>query len=130
MTHIPKQSNLRGHSVEMRYMSWLHNHGTCCLSGRIDIEIAHTGGLAQGKGLGRKANLSTCLPLSRPLHHAEERSRAEFWTRAGFPNNQHLDFAERLYDLFETNQPPADLFADMQAQADRAFLAEILRRET
>ena len=112
---------------ERRYYAWLHNF-PCCLSGRIDVEIAHTGGLAQGKGIGRKAALWTCLPLSAPLHHAEEAGRDAFWRGAGV---KPLPFAERLYDIFENGASLSDGFAligDMQAKADRAFLAEILGR--
>lgn len=114
--------------AERRYYAWLHNF-PCCLSGRTwDVQIAHTGGLAQGKGMGRKAALWTCLPLSAPLHWAEETDRATFWRHAGV---KPLPFAERLYDIFENGASLADGFAligDMQAQADRAYLATILAR--
>lgn len=113
---------------ERRYFTWLHNF-PCCLSGRTwDVQIAHTGGLAEGKGMGRKAALSTCLPLSYPLHVAEEANREAFWHGAGV---DRLPFAERLYDIFENGASLADGFAligDMQAQADRGYLAEILGR--
>lgn len=112
---------------ERRYYAWLHNF-PCCLSGRVDVQIAHTGGLAQGKGMGRKAALWTCLPLSAPLHAAEEANREAFWRGAGV---DRLPFAERLYDIFEGGASLVDGFAlihDMQAQADRRYLAAILAR--
>lgn len=113
--------------TERRYYAWLHNF-PCCLSGRPDVQIAHTGGLAQGKGMGRKAALWTCLPLSAPLHWAEEANRDAFWHGAGV---KPLPFAERLYDIFGNGASLADGFAligDMQAKANRFFLADILSR--
>lgn len=110
---------------ERRYYAWLHNF-PCCLSGRPDVQIAHTGGLAQGKGMGRKAALWTCLPLSFPLHVAEEANREAFWRGAGV---DRLPFAERLYGIFEGGASLIDGFAlihDMQAKADRSYLAAIL----
>lgn len=113
--------------AERHYYTWLHNF-PCCLSGRVDVQIAHTGGLTEGKGMGRKAALSTCLPLSAPLHWAEEAGRVNFWRGTGV---SPLPFAERLYDIFEAGGNLADGFAlihDMQAKADRSFLAAILAR--
>lgn len=111
--------------AERRYYAWLHNF-PCCLSGRIDVQIAHTGGLTQGKGMGRKAALWTCLPLSHRLHVIEEANREAFWRCTGI---DRLAFAERLYDIYENGASLADgyaLIGDMQAKADRSYLASIL----
>lgn len=118
---------MRFSEAERRYYRWLHNF-PCCLSGRPDVQIAHTGGLAQGKGMGRKAALWTCLPLAAPLHWAEEAGRDDFWRGAGV---RPLPFAERLYDIFEAGGNLADGFAlihDMQAMVNRDYLADILAR--
>lgn len=124
----------RGTAEERRYFKWLHDLGVCCLTGRPDIEIAHTGGLAEGKGMGRKSALWTCLPLAKPLHRVEEAGREMFWIHAGFPPvlsgdrlvAGQIPWAERLHDHFTKNDNPAALIADMQARADRAYLAKIL----
>ncbi|MDP5216731.1 hypothetical protein Q5Y75_05830 [Ruegeria sp. 2205SS24-7] len=121
-----KVRTMRGSTEEKRYYKWLHLNCVCCLSGRIDIELAHTGGPAEGKGMSRKAALWTVLPLSKPLHHAEERNRREFWKNVGIPYPQHIEWAERLYDHFTKQDDPTALLADMQARANRAFLAQIL----
>lgn len=114
----------RGSTLERRYYKWLHSYRECCLTGRHDIELAHTGGLTEGKGTGRKASVKTVLPLARPLHHIEERNRRGFWNAVGI--SDRLAFAERLFDLFEQNEPPNHLYADMRAKADFRFLAAIL----
>jgi len=110
---------------EARYYAWLHDQGQCCLTGRADIELAHTGGLTEGKGTGRKAWLKTVLPIAKPLHVLEERNRRQFWVQAGHPD--YLAWAERLFDIYEANYSPLALFLDMQEQADRAFLTTVLR---
>lgn len=122
-----KLRSMRGSTEERHYNKWLHSWQTCCLSGRADIELAHTGTLSEGKGMSRKAALWTILPLSKPLHQAEERNRAGFWDCAGFPYPKHIHWAERLYDHFTKGEAPDALFADMQARADRDFLEQILR---
>lgn len=114
-------------TAEARYYRWLHRL-PCCLSDRQDIEIAHTGGLAEGKGMGRKAALWTCLPLARPLHLAEETGRERFWAGAGL---DRLPWAARLYDVYEAGGDMGDALAlvrDMQDAADRDFLVTILRK--
>jgi len=116
-----KEPNLRFTATERAYYTWLHDSCACCLTGSTPIHCAHTG----PKAMARKAPLKTVLPLHHGLHIAEERNRRWFWEGAGIPD--HLDFAERLFDLFETNQSPDDLLADMQARADRGFIATILR---
>lgn len=122
----PRAKSERGTALERRYFAWLHSYQTCCLSGRMDIDLAHTGGLIDGKGLGLKSPLRTVLPLSRPLHHVEESRRGDFWTCAGVPD--YRAFAKRLFKIFKQGEPPHDLFADMQAKANRAYLAQILRK--
>lgn len=121
-----KTASARGTTLEARYYYWLHSWETCCLSGRPDIEVAHTGGYAQGKSMSRKAALETCLPIASALHRAEERDRVGFWEGVGLPD--YLDWAQRLFDIFEANGDPRPLFADMQALADRGFMMGILRR--
>lgn len=123
-----KTASLRGTATETRYFAWLHSYRTCCLTGRPDIELAHTGGAAEGKGMARKAWLHTVLPLARALHHAEESNRAKFWHLAGFPHKEHLAYAERLFEVFEQGDDPSALLADMQWQADRGYLAQFLKR--
>ncbi|WP_226552938.1 hypothetical protein [Celeribacter naphthalenivorans] len=127
-----KQPRVKRYSAEERkYFRWLHSFGMCCLSGRPDIEIAHTGGLAEGKGTGLKALVQTSLPLARALHHFEERNRADFWERAGFPD--HIAWAQRLFDIWEKGGDRYEaeaLLRDMQDRASRAFLAEILSKES
>ena len=121
-----KAETLRGTPTEDRYEKWLHSYRTCCLTGRIDIELAHTGDHRHGKAMARKAALWTVLPIARGLHHAEEKNRVEFWARAGFPDGEQIDFAARLFDIFEAGDDPSDLYADMQAQAKRPYLAQFL----
>ena len=125
---LPKQPSLRFTARERRYYRWLHENGSCCMTGQRPFELAHTGGLAQGKGMGRKAAIWTVLPLIRDLHIAEERGRFEFWRNAGFPD--HLDWAIRLYDIFEAKGDPASLLLDMQDRANRTFLLSIMKGKT
>ena len=124
----PKLARERFTSAEKAYYQWLHmDVGRCCLSGRTDgLTIAHTGRLAHGKGMGRKAMLNTCLPLYGPLHAAEERGREEFWRQAGFPGDERFAWSERLYDIFNANPDDyraiADLLVDMWGKANRGNL--------
>ena len=120
------QGPKRFSALERRYYRWLHSYQECCLTGRHDIELAHTGGYAQGKAMGAKASVMTVLPLARDLHHAEEADRQAFWREVGIKD--YLAFAERLFDLFEANEPPHVLYADMRARADLHFMAQILLR--
>jgi len=122
-----KQSNMRGTPEEKRYFWWLHSMSECCLSGRIDIELAHTSDVSDDKGMSYKGPLRHVLPISRPLHRFEEQNRPTFWPNAGFPDNTRYEWAERLYDIFEAGDDPTTLFQDMQAKANRAFLEQILR---
>ena len=120
-------------SAEKAYYQWMHTDvGRCCLSARPDgLEIAHTGRLAQGKGMGRKPRLDTCLPLHSALHAAEERNREEFWHQAGFPGDERFAWSERLYDIFETS--PDDYLAithwmsDMWGKANRGNLIQWMK---
>lgn len=111
-------------NAERLYYRWLHSFGQCCLTGRSDIELAHTGDLTAGKALGRKSPVWTVLPLARDVHHYEERHRAEFWASVGI--DDHLAWAERLYDIFKAKDDPTALFLDMQEKANRGYLAGIL----
>lgn len=115
---------------ERRYFKWLHTwnmgQGMCCLTGRLDIELAHTSTVAEGKGMSIKGPLRHVLSIARPLHHFEERFRDTFWSDAGFPGKTRFHWSERLLDIFEAGEDPMALFMDMQARADRAFLAQIL----
>lgn len=114
---------------EAAYNAWLHNDvGICGLTGRTDIENAHTGTLREGKGMSIKAAVWTILPLSRPLHHYEERNRATFWPRAGFPGDTRFDWSIRLFDIFKAKDDPMPLLLDMREKADRDFLETILRK--
>lgn len=121
---VQKTDNMRGTATERRYFAWLATWGQCCVSGRLDFDLAHTGGTGRGKGMGRKSHLSTVLPLARPLHVVEEQNRELFWARIGIPDR--LDWAARLYDIFEAGDDPTSLFLDMQGKADRGFMAGIL----
>jgi hypothetical protein len=88
--------------------------------------LAHTGGHTEGKAMGRKAWLKTVLPISRPLHHVEERNRTAFWDGVGITD--YLDWAERLFDIFEAGGDPTALFMDMRDRANDDFMAQILRK--
>lgn len=121
---IFRQPSQRHTPQEKAYYAWMHDRCTCCLTGSPEFHIAHTDGLAQGTGMAQKASLSTCLPLVHLLHLEEEKGRERFWQNAGIPD--YLAWAERLYDLFETNQRPDDLLLDMQDRANRDYLLQIL----
>ncbi|MER5171617.1 hypothetical protein [Thioclava kandeliae] len=115
-------------AAERAYFAWLHEL-PCCVSGRIDIDIAHTGRLSEGKGIGRKAALNTCLPLSKPLHRYEEANREGFWLNVGV---DPLPNAQRLWDIYQSggNLEDADrVIRSMQARADRHFMKQILRAQ-
>lgn len=126
-----KQPKERFTPKERAYFRWLHTwdmgHGQCALSARWDIELAHTSTVAQGKGMSLKGPLRHIIPLSKPLHHVEERTRDTFWPAVGFPGNTRFDWSERLFEIFEAGDDPRALFADMQAKANREFMAAILR---
>lgn len=120
-----KQPKQRGTPLERRYYKWLHRMCFCVLTGNPTFEIAHTGGLSEGKGMGRKSRLETCLPLIRPLHVIEERQRRTFWAEVGFPD--HLDWAARLYDIFEAKDDPMSLLMDMNDRANIPAIAAMLK---
>ena len=139
-----KQPKERGSATEKRFYAFMHSDFiTCCLTGQPGPDTAHTGGVEHGKAMGMKAPLATCLPLIRPLHIEEERSRKTFWPRVGFDGDSRFDYSYRLYDLFEKldqyrNQPILQraqqigaeviaLLADMQARANRAEIYDMLR---
>lgn len=120
-----KTPNLRGTTLEKRYNRWLHDNCSCVLTGYRPFEIAHTGGLSEGKGMGRKSALHTCLPLRKELHLIEEKSRETFWAEVGFPD--HLAWAERLYDIFEAHDDPMALLMDMHERTNIIAVTEMLR---
>ncbi len=126
-----KHQNLRKTPTEKAYYKWLEGF-PCCLSGRTDgIQYAHTGGQAEGKGMGRKAHLSTVLPLHYSLHRAEEAGRDQFWETA--LGESPVPYAERLFDCFEKDDRDAAavLLMDMHETAMGrcpAFLRSILVR--
>ena len=118
-----KPENHRHTAKERAYYAYLHRDPLCCLTGQTHgVQVAHTG----PKAMALKAPLSSCLPILHSLHDFEERHRAEFWVNAGFPD--HLAWAERLFDLFETSQPKEPLIYDMIARANRAYLMEVLNK--
>lgn len=105
-------------------MAFLHDGLGCCLSGRTEaVQVAHTG----QKAMGLKSPLWTCLPLDFALHREEEHGRDTFWSQA-LPRENHLDWAERLYDCFEKSDRTGALvlLEDMRDLADRQYLASIL----
>ncbi len=120
-----KTPSKRGTEKERRYYAWLHGNCACVLTGNPIFEVAHTGGLAHGKGMGRKAALETCLPLIRDLHVIEERRRDLFWLEAGFPD--YIAWAERLYDIFEKGDDPTALILDMNEGANREAIRNMLK---
>lgn len=120
-----KDRSQRFTAAERNYFAWMHRECTCCLTGYPEFEIAHTGGLSEGKGTSRKSWLNTCLPIRKELHLVEERNRSEFWSRAGFED--HLAWADRLHEIYTTEQDPNDLVADMQDLANRDWLVECLK---
>lgn len=106
---------------EKRYYKWLHEGGgECCLTAQPKFEIAHTG----KKHGPMKAPLNTCLPIIRGLHIIEERMRLIFWEQVGFPD--YLDWAERLHDCHIEGGHPMDVLQEMQRQADRTIIADML----
>lgn len=118
-----KERSLRGTPAEKRYYSWLHRECVCCLTLQPEFDIAHTGTLLDGKGMGRKAALWTCLPLTRKLHIAEERGRARFWENVG---HNPTVWAARLYDIFEDQGDPKPLLWDMHENANLQYISELL----
>ncbi len=115
--------------TEQYYFRWLHTL-SCALTGNnIDIQIAHTGGLREGKGMRLKAPVNTCLPIHYRLHLEEEKNRAAFWKGVGF---DPVPFAERLFEIYEQGADSAlafDLLWDTRNKANQSFIAEILMRK-
>ena len=119
-----KTDNLRGTAIEDRYYSWLHETECCVTGNPYGIEIAHTGGLPEGKGMSRKSNLDTCLPLVKSLHVIEERNRDYFWKSIGL--SDHLVFAARLFEAFENGESAHTVLIDMQDKVNRAAVRLLL----
>ena len=125
---IPKQPNLRGTPLERRYFAWLGGF-PCCLSQRPDgVQLAHTGDVTTGKGVGFKTGPDTVLPLHHALHAMEEKGRQWFWS--GALGESPLPWAERLFDIFEKDDREGAeiLLMDMHEQADKAFLRMLFER--
>lgn len=116
-----KATNYRFTPLERRYYAWLHDKCRCVLTGYTFVEIAHTG----KKSMALKAPISTCLPIRPELHLIEERQRAEFWKAVGFPD--HIEWAERLFDIFEARDCPEALLMDMNERANIVAIANMLR---
>ena len=115
-----KATKQRHTAQERAYYEWMHVNGACVLTLTPSFQIAHTGGLAQGKGMSRKAALNTCLPLYYALHHLEERHRARFW-EAVLPD--YLDHAAALYECFKKG---GDIYAVL-AEANRKSNTDSVR---
>ncbi len=111
-------------SEETRYYGWLHNRCKCIVTGQPQFDIAHTGGLPEGKGMGIKANCNTCLPLIRPLHEHEEKNRALFWPTVGLPD--HLEIAGQLFVAFKANQDPFWILEEAWTRVDHEYVRAIL----
>lgn len=122
-----KQPNLRGTLIDKRYNAWMHLNCVCCLTGYTVFENAHTGGVAEGKGMGRKAPVWTILPLRKELHMIEESARDKFWAAVGFPD--HLDWAKKFFEYFEAGFEPDPLLLAMNRIADKPVLISMLRGE-
>ncbi len=105
---------------------WLSTFG-CCLTGRIDCDLVH---LHEGEGTSsnQKVPDALTLPMSTILHRAQHK-HADFWQRA-LPGEDPKDWAVRLDDIWKDRdlESAAALLGDMQARADRAYLAPFLIR--
>lgn len=115
-----RQPSKRFTPEERKFNRWLHNGGECCLTAQPVFDIAHTG----DKAMAMKAPLDTCLPLIRGLHMIEERARARFWEQVGVPD--YLDWAKMLFASFEDGCDPMDVISEIQRQADREIIADML----
>lgn len=121
-----KEPRTRHTAMEKAYFAWVRDTCVCCLTGQPTFEISHTGSLAHGKGMAVKAVPWTCLPIIRALHVVEERGRDAFWREVGLPD--HIEWAVRLYDIFEKREDPTPLLLDAQARANRPFIISILEK--
>ncbi|MEM6546468.1 MAG: hypothetical protein AAF713_01855 [Pseudomonadota bacterium] len=99
---IPKHDNQRFTQEERRYYAWLHELPCCLSMVSIGVQVAHTGGLSEGKGVARKADLQTCLPLHYRLHYWEERNRRLFWRQVGV---DPIRWSAKLYQAFAEGSP-------------------------
>ncbi len=106
---------------------WLSTFG-CCLTGRIDCDLVH---LHEGSwtSSNQKVPDALTLPMSTILHRAQHKYPLEFWQRA-LPGEDPKDWAVRLDDIWQDRdlESAAALLGDMQAKADRAYLAQFLMR--
>ena len=114
----------RGSPLERRYYAWMHLNCTCCVTGQPTFEAAHTGGLSEGKGMGRKANVNTCLPLIKALHVRDEEARKTFWRTVGITDYRRQ--AAKLFDLFVAGKCPEAHIEAMQARVDQQYVAALL----
>ena len=117
-----RMAKVRGTPLEKRYYAWLHRECVCCLTQYPVFQIAHTG---PKFAMSRKGPLRSCLPLRFELHIIEEAGRKAFWERVGIPD--HLDWADRLYEIFKSDQDPRDLLMDMHDKANLFEVAAMLR---
>ncbi len=105
---------------------WLSTFG-CCLTGRIDCDLVH---LHEGSwtSSNQKVPDALTLPMSTILHRAQHK-HADFWHRA-LPGEDPKDWAVRLDDIWQDRdlESAAALFGDMQAKANRQYLAQFLMR--
>lgn len=110
----------------MTKFSWLHSLRTCCLSGRADIEISH---LFEQEltSLNQKVSDVLVLPMAKALHEAQHAHPREFWPNA-LPGADPKERAVRLDGIWQDRDLEAAdrLFRDMQARADRGYLAQFL----
>lgn len=122
-----KAAKYRFTKAESDYFSWLHDDPICVLTGQTEgINIAHVGGIGEGKGMGLKCPPIYCLPIIWKLHHVEEKNREWFWHGAGFPD--YIAWAERLHDLHTTGQSKFPLVYEMNERANRDFIRKVLTR--
>ena len=105
---------------------WLSTFG-CCLTGRIDCELCHLHE-QMWTSSNRKVPNSLTLPMSAIIHRAQHK-HADFWPNA-LPGHDPKHWAERLDDIWLARdlEGAADLLADMQAKADRGYLAQFLQQ--
>lgn len=110
----------RGTPAEKSYYEWIGKGATCCLTNYPAFEIAHTG----KKHMALKSPLNTLLPIRLELHKIEERVRDTFWEQVGF--SDYAIWAIDLYQCYKSGGEPMDVLQDMQRQADRTIIADML----
>jgi hypothetical protein len=119
-----KEGTKRFTAEEQAYYEWLHQF-ECIVTGYHPFEIAHTGGIAEGKGMSRKAHLETCLPLRRELHLIEEADSERFWTAIGLPH--YLKLAKSLHEYFIKDENPLLFIRAVQDEVRRDVVFQMMR---